>query len=785
MTDESNESARFKRVQALYRAALAMTEEERRDFLADACPGDPELRDEVECLLADETRSTIQDLADQVGRAVRPGGGGRTPQPGERIGQYKLLRAVGEGGMGLVFEAEQEQPIHRKVAFKVIKPGMDSKQVLARFDTEKEALALMNHPNIAKVLDAGTSENGLPFFVMEFVEGVSITEYCDRHNVPTDERLGLFVDVCAAVHHAHQKGVIHRDLKPSNILVSVRGGQPSVKIIDFGVAKALERRLTEMTIFTEFGQMIGTPEYMSPEQAEMSSLDIDTRTDVYSLGVLLYQLLIGALPFEATELRRRGYDEIRRIIREKEPHKPSTRLESLGDVSSEIAVHRRTELSTLMRRIRGDLDWITMKALEKDRTRRYDSAAAMADDIRRHLSDEPVLAGPPQLSYRAGKFVRRHRIGVSVAAIVVLALAAGAVLASVGMVRAERSEQVARFEAETSQEVIEFLIGLFEVSDPGEARGNSVTAREVLDGGVESIRMELLDRPALRGRLLEVMGRVYRSLGLYDDAAPLLDGSVKDLRRAHGDSSVEVAGSLNTLGGLLVLAGRAEEAAPFIEEALRIHEQAIDADDAETGRTLSNLGNVYRKTGRMEEAQATYERALALREAALGPHDPDVARTLNNLGYLHQTLKDFEPARRYFERALSIRERAFGAGHPDVARTLANLANLERRAGNLERCRPLLERALTIQETVLGPDHRDVAMTLNNLALVALLEKRGDEAEPLCRRALEIRESLFGPDHATTRKSVKLMVAILEDSGRGDEAASYQTRLESRADHGS
>ena len=339
----------------------------------------------------------------------------RQPDP-QQIGPYKILEKIGEGGMGVVYLAEQQKPLRRRVALKLIKLGMDTKDVLARFESERQALAVMNHPNIAKVHDAGSTEQGRPYFVMEYVQGVPITDYCDRHRLTTRERLEAFIPVCQAIHHAHQKAIIHRDVKPSNILVSVEDGRPVPKVIDFGVAKATSQRLTERTLFTQHGMLVGTPEYMSPEQAEMTGLDIDVTTDIYSLGVVLYELLAGALPFDPQALRAAGHDEMRRIIREEDPPKPSTRVSTLGANSGEIARHRKTDPATLQRTLRDELDWITMRAMEKDRTRRYGSPAELAADIVRHMRNEPILAGPPSTAYRARKFVRRHRLGVGVVA---------------------------------------------------------------------------------------------------------------------------------------------------------------------------------------------------------------------------------------------------------------------------------------------------------------------------------------------------------------------------------
>ncbi len=437
------EQASWKRVKQVFHEALEKTGPERNSFVAAACGQDRDLRAQVEALLAahDEAEGflaspTMED-ANEAAKAARGLATAAPPEgPGSTIGPYKLLQAIGEGGFGIVYMAEQEQPVRRRVALKIIKLGMDTKQVIARFEAERQALAMMDHPNIAKVFDAGATETGRPYFVMELVKGVPITEYCDANRLSTRERLQLFVEVCQAVQHAHQKGIIHRDLKPSNVLVTLHDGRPVPKVIDFGVAKATAHRLTEKTLFTEYGQLIGTPAYMSPEQAEMSGLDIDTRSDIYSLGVLLYELLTGTTPFEAKPLRSAGYLEVLRILREDEPPTPSSRLRTLGDALTEVAKQRNAEPGALTKLVRGDLDWIVMKALEKDRTRRYASASEFAADIGRHFHDEPIAARPPSTAYRLRKFVKKHKGPVAAAAGVALAIVLGASIATWQAVRA-------------------------------------------------------------------------------------------------------------------------------------------------------------------------------------------------------------------------------------------------------------------------------------------------------------------------------------------------------------
>ena len=408
----------------LLEAVEKATAEERAAYLDEVCRDDPALRAELESLLVAHDKAggflDVPVLESNVSPASSPLSEG----PGTVIGRYKLLERIGEGGMAVVYMAEQEQPIRRKVALKIIKLGMDTRQVIARFEAERQALAMMDHPNIAKVLDAGATETGRPYFVMELVTGVSITKYCDKNSLSTKDRLALFVQVCNAVQHAHQKGIIHRDLKPSNVMVTQRDGLPAPKVIDFGIAKATNQKLTEKTLFTRYAHIIGTPAYMSPEQAELSDLDIDTRTDIYSLGVLLYELLTGTPPFGEEELRKAGYLEMQRIIREEEPTKPSTKLSTLGETLTDVAKHRGSTPDLLRKAIRGDLDWIVMKALEKARDRRYDNASALAMDVQRHLKNEPILAGSPGMLYRLQKFACRHRSHLATATVVTV-LAAG------------------------------------------------------------------------------------------------------------------------------------------------------------------------------------------------------------------------------------------------------------------------------------------------------------------------------------------------------------------------
>jgi serine/threonine protein kinase len=436
--------------------------DDRDAALAQACGGDAALRADVEALLRAEVAAGgfMGDPANSaagVQDALETITGSRREQVGQMIGRYKLLEPVGEGGFGVGWAAEQREPVKRRVALKVIKLGMDTKQVIARFEAERQALALMDHPNIAKVLDAGATETGRPYFVMELVKGVPLLDYCDTEKLDTRARLDLFIKVCQAIQHAHQKGIIHRDIKPSNVLITLHDGVPVPKVIDFGVAKATNQELTEKTLYTQHRQMVGTPAYMSPEQAEMSGLDIDTRSDVYSLGVLLYELLTGTTPFDTEELLSKGFAEMMRFIREVEPHKPSTRVSTLGETATRTADQRRADVKKLGLILKGDLDWIVMKCLEKDRTRRYETANGLAADIRRYLDDEPVVATPPSALYRTSKFVRRNRTGVGAAALVALALLTGAIVAGIGFMQASQQRERVQDEADKAGAINRFL----------------------------------------------------------------------------------------------------------------------------------------------------------------------------------------------------------------------------------------------------------------------------------------------------------------------------------------
>jgi serine/threonine protein kinase/tetratricopeptide (TPR) repeat protein len=703
--------------------------------------------------------------------------------PGEdpdKIGHYRLVRRIGEGGMGLVYEAEQLEPIRRKVALKVVKRGMDTAEFVARFESERQALAMMDHPAIARVFDAGASESGRPYFVMEYVEGIPINDYCDEHKLSVRERLELFIHVCDGVQHAHQKAIIHRDLKPSNVLVGTVDGKPAPKIIDFGVAKAMDHTLFDNTMTTSAGQLVGTPEYMSPEQADMSNQGIDTRTDVYALGVVLYELLVGQLPFPSEELKKRGFYEVLRIIREDEPPTPSTRAKTLAgktEILTEVARNRRVDPTHLTRALRGDLDWITMRALEKDRTRRYETVKGMAQDVHRFLKDEPVSAGPPGATYRVKKFVRRHRTGVAAAMFVFLAIIMGIVGTTTGLIRAVEAEKHAREEAATARKVSDFLVDIFEVSDPDQAKGNTITAREILDLGSRRIEDELATEPLIRSRLMNTIGKVYRNLGLYDEASPMLETALELRRQVTTVEDVASAELLADLANLYIDQGRYPEAEVMLTQAVDVmNRHGGEANRLELAESINKLASVYRRQGKYDLAEPLYYQAKDIRVAVLGPDDPEVARSYNSLGILNWTKGNYDEAERLYRQALDLWEKAYGNDHSDVAKACNNLALLLTQASRNAEAEALYERAADIYEKVLGPDHPRLALALNNLALVHQEMEELDKADPLYRRALDIRERSLGPDHPDVAQTLNNLANLERSREHFAEAESLYTR---------
>jgi serine/threonine protein kinase/tetratricopeptide (TPR) repeat protein len=698
-------------------------------------------------------------------------------RPSLAFGPYRLLQRLGEGGMGEVWLAEQMQPIQRQVAIKVIKAGMDTAQIVARFQAERQALAMMDHPAIARVFDAGSTPEGRPYFAMEYVRGEPITSYCDRHRLQLHERLELLIQVCDGVQHAHQKAIIHRDLKPSNVLVTLQDDRPVPKIIDFGVAKATTRALTEGTLFTEVGALIGTPEYMSPEQAEMGGLDIDTRTDVYALGVILYELLTGTLPFDGRALREKGLDEIRRTIREVEPPRPSTRITQSGTALSDVAQNRRSEPGRLVGQLRGDLDWITMRALEKDRTRRYATANALALDIRRSLTNEPVTAGPPSARYRVGKFVRRHRLAVAAAAVLVALLATFAGVMTMQAQRIARERDRANREAAAATQVSDFLVGLFNVSDPGEARGNSVTAREILDKGARAMQETLREQPEIQARLQTTMGTVYTSLGVYDAARALLEQAVQTRRRVLGDDHADTLHAINQLANAYWYLGRFDQAEPLYLDVVARRQRTLGVDHPDTLRANFDLGSLYAAQKRWDEAEALIRSTLEAQTRVLGDSHPDTIGSLSNLQSIYFSRGRYAEAEPLAVRALELQVRVNGSDYPETLVRKHNLATIYDALGKHGPAETLYREAIEGLHRVLGDAHITTSRSRHKLAAMYMKMHRFNDAEPTGLAAYQGYLTSVGADHRDTQGTARLLVELYDAWGKPGQAAEWRARL--------
>jgi eukaryotic-like serine/threonine-protein kinase len=680
-----------------------------------------------------------------------------------RIGPYLLLERLGEGGMGEVWLAEQSAPVQRQVALKLIRAGMDSRRVVSRFEVERQTLALMEHPAIARVFDGGSTPEGRPWFAMELVRGVPLNQYCDAERLTTRERLELFAQVCEGVQHAHQKAIIHRDLKPSNVLVSTVDGKAQPKIIDFGIAKATDRRFADGALSTEAGALVGTPEYMSPEQADSFCEDVDTRADVYSLGVILYEILSGALPFSSQQLRGKSLEELRHLLREVDPPTPSQRLLTLGEGAPAVAQQRRTLPDTLRRELRGDLDAITMKAMEKERSRRYASVGELSADLLHFLKNEPVLARPASAAYRLRKYARRHRAGVTMGAIATLVLPAFTVGLAVQVRRVSR-------ERDRANRLTEFTTGIFKVSDPSESRGNSITAREILDKAAADIDKQLSLDPELRAAMMHTMGKVYLGLGLYPKAQSLLERAIEIRRRTLGPEHRDTLGSMTALAEVQFREGREEEAEKTLRAALEGQRRVLGPDDNDTLSSMNRLGVALAALGRFEEAERLQREALAGQTRSLGPEHADTLRIMGNLALTLWKAGKLADAEALGREVSTLARRALGPDHPVAINATNNLAAVLEDEGRHDEAEALQRHNLEDYRRVLGAEHPQTLRSMNNLGITLYSQGKLAESEKLLADLLAIRRRTLGPSHPDTLVVMSNLAFTLADAGRFAES---------------
>jgi serine/threonine protein kinase len=783
------------RLLTLFSAALDLAEgPDRIAYLDRACGDDRTLRAHVERLLVAHAnvgqfmeREPNNNPEEQTPATIAVPG----PTAGAIIAdRYKLLEVIGEGGMGTVWLADQSEPVRRKVALKLIKAGIDSKQVVARFEAERQALALMDHTNIAKVLDGGVTADGYPYFVMELVKGVPITRYCDEHQLTPRARLELFVPVCQAVQHAHQKGIIHRDLKPSNVLVAPYDGRPVPKVIDFGVAKAAGQPLTEKTLFTSIGAVVGTLEYMSPEQAELNQLDVDTRSDLYSLGVLLYELLTGTTPFDRKRLKAVALLEMLRVIREEEPPKPSTRLSTSEGLPS-IAANRGLEPKKLSGMMRGDLDWIVMRCLEKDRARRYESANGLALDLQRYLADEPVSAGAPSRLYRLRKFVRRNKAPVLFACVLVASLLAGTAISIWQAVRAtalkvvaqqERdAANIARADAATDRDRAEAVLTFFEDEIVGQANpvrqaaldhvpDPNVKLRTILDRAARKMEGSFKQQPQIEGTIRKTIGETYLSLGEPAAARPHLERALVIVRQEYGENHAYTMNALGSLAMVSLMEGEFDAAVSAMQTVLDTSAQFITLDNPVRPTLLNNLAMAYSGKGNQARAVELMLQAIDGYRRRVGEDHVDTLTAMNNLGLIYQRQKIYDLAESWFLKAMEGGQRALGEASPMTIAAMFNLLTSYSDQGKFDKAEPFVDTLLRLGPQVFGDDHPRTLDIRNNCGEVLIETKDDARLEPVLLKLMEFGPRIRGENHYQTLVTLNEMALLHVRKGRFAEA---------------
>jgi eukaryotic-like serine/threonine-protein kinase len=743
----------WEKVTELFNAASELDNDQQEAFLSNACGADRQLLADVKTLLAAHRNpGSLSDSPPQATADIR------APAA---IGPYRLVRKLGEGGMGQVWLAEQTSPFRRQVAIKFLRAGIFNDSLLQRFEWERQSLAMMDHPAIAKVFEGGSTPEGEPYLVMEYVPGLPITDYCDAKKLTIPERLQLFIRACEGVQHAHQKSIVHRDLKPANILVVEIDGHAMPRVIDFGLAKTLALIDDETVLHTQIGSLLGTPAYMSPEQADSGGEDVDTRTDVYSLGVVLYVLLTGFLPFD---VKGKPTHEVLRLLREQDPPRPSTKMETEKDAASQAAA-RGTGPDQLRAVLKGDLGWIVMKALEKDRDRRYQTPLELAADIRRFLDNEPIVARPVSAAYQLKKYVRRHLVGTAFAVAMVL------VVATFTFMQARQLRRTTR-ERDRADRVTEYMASMFKVSDPGEARGNTITAREVLDKASKDIDSGLAQDPELQAQMMVLMSRVYGSLGLYPRSETLARQAVTVRNRVLGPEHPQTLEAMDALESAISRQRKTEEAVKLEREMLAIRRRVLGNDDPNTARSMVRLAWSLQEEGRYAEAEALQRPALDIQRRVLGPEHQDTLVTMKGLAISLEMTGRLDEAEKLIRNALEIRRRVLGNDHPDTVTFMQDLAFTLEKEGRYPEAERLVREIVNIRRRVLGNDHPQTAYSMSSLALTIVYQGPGryPEAEKLFREAAEVNNRVLGGDHPQTVQSMNNLAFTLMEEHRYRDA---------------